>query len=289
MTSGSSTAPILVTGGTGTLGRHLVPLLRGSGHRVRILSRRHHDAVEGVEYVAGDLEKGDGVDTAVEGTEVIAHLAGTSKGDDIKAEHLARAAARAGVRHLVFISVVGADRIPVTRRLDRAMFGYFGSKLAAERAIAASGVPWTVLRATQFHDLFLKTAQGMAKMPFMPVPSGFQFQPVDSGEVAARLVELTLGAPAGLVPDMGGPRVHDMGDLLRAYLRVSGKHRLLVPMRVVGKAAAALRSGANLTPERAVGRRTWEEFLTAGPTDRHAGAAGEREGKRFAVATGGAP
>jgi uncharacterized protein YbjT (DUF2867 family) len=167
----------------------------------------------------------------------------------------------AGARHLVYISVVGVGRIPVVSRIDRAMFGYFASKVAAERVVADSGLPWTTLRATQFYDLFLKMAQQMAKLPVMPVPAGFQFQPVDTGEVAARLVELALGTPTGLAPDMAGPRVYGMAELLRGYLRARSKHRPIVPIRFPGKAARAVRAGANLAPDRAVGRRTWEDFL----------------------------
>jgi uncharacterized protein YbjT (DUF2867 family) len=152
-----------------------------------------------------------------------------------------RAALPAGVRHLVFISVVGADRVPIVSAVDRAIFGYYGSKLAAERVVADSGVPWTTLRATQFHDLILMVARQAAKLPVVPTLAGFRFQPVDTGEVAARLVELTLGAPAGLVPDLAGPRVYEMAELLRGYLQARGKHRPLVPVRLPGKAARAPR------------------------------------------------
>jgi uncharacterized protein YbjT (DUF2867 family) len=127
--------------------------------------------------------------------------------------------------------------------------------------VAGSGLPWTTLRATQFHDLLLTTARQMSKLPLIPVPAGFRFQPIDADEVAARLAELALGTPAGLVPDIAGPRVYEMRELLRTYLRACGKHRLLVPLRLPGQAARAYRAGANLAPERAVGRRTWEEFL----------------------------
>jgi len=162
---------------------------------------------------------------------------------------------------VVYISVVGADRVPVAGRADRAMFGYFASKLAAERIVAGSGVPWTTLRATQFHDLMLTTAEQMAKLPVMPVPAGFRFQPVDADEVAARLVELALGTPSGLVPDIAGPRVYGMADLLRGYLRARGRHRTILHVPLPGNAARAIRAGAHLAPERAVGRRTWEDFL----------------------------
>jgi uncharacterized protein YbjT (DUF2867 family) len=271
-------SPILVTGGTGTLGRLVVARLQEAGCDVRVLSRRSRagaDGIEedgkGIEFVTGDLATGEGTEAAVAGTEIIVHCAGTNKGDEDKTRHLVRAASRAGARHVVYISVVGADRIPVASGIDRAMFGYFASKLAAERALADSGLPWTTLRATQFHDLTLMTARQMARLPVIPVPAGFRFQPVDAAEVAARLVELALGTPAGLVPDMAGPRVYEMAELLRGYLRARRMHRPIVPLWIPGKAARAIRAGANLAPDQAVGRRTWEDFLaaqvgTSGPT-----------------------
>jgi uncharacterized protein YbjT (DUF2867 family) len=254
-------SPILVTGGTGTLGRLVVARLRDAGRAVRVLSRQGRDGADGLEHVRGDLATGEGVEAAVQGTEVIVHCAGTTRGDEDKARQLVRAASQAGARHLVFISVVGADRIPVVGGIDRAIFGYFASKLAAERVVSGSGLAWTTLRASQFHDLILMTARQMAKLPVIPVPTGLRFQPVDAGEVAARLVELALGPPAGLVPDVAGPQVYPMATLLRGYLRARGKHRLLVPVWLPGQAARAVRAGANLAPDHAVGRRTWEEFL----------------------------
>ena len=188
--------PIPVTGGTGTLGRHVVARLRAAGRDVRVLSRQARQSEQGVELVSGDLDTGEGIDAAV-----------------------------------------------------------------AEEVVAGSGVPWTTLRATQFHELMLAAARGLAKLPVIPVPSGFRFQPVAADEVAARLVELALAEPAGLVPDIAGPRVYAMSELVRGYLRARGKHRLLVPLRLPGKAARAYREGANLSPDRAVGRISWEEFL----------------------------
>jgi uncharacterized protein YbjT (DUF2867 family) len=252
---------MLVTGGTGTLGRLVVPRLRDAGCQVRVLSRRSREAADGPGFVTGDLATGEGIDAAVDGAEVVVHCAGSSKGDEDKALRLVRAASRAGARHLVYISVVGADRVPVVSGVDRVMFGYFASKRAAERVVADSGLPWTTLRATQFHELVLTVARQLARLPVIPVPAGLRFQPVGAGEVAARLAELALGPPAGLVPDLAGPRVYEMAALVRGYLEASGRRRPLLPVRLPGGAARALRAGANLAPGRAVGRQTWEEFL----------------------------
>jgi hypothetical protein len=104
----------------------------------------------------------------------------------------------------------------------------------------------------------------MARMPLIPLPAGFRFQPVDAAEVAGRLAELALGTPAGLVPDMAGPRVYSAHELLRGYLRAARRRRPVVPIWLPGRAARAFRAGANLAPGRAVGRRTWEEFLAEG-------------------------
>lgn len=254
------TAPILVTGGTGTLGRHVVRRLREAGREVRVLSRRAHDDADGVRYVTGDLSTGAGLEEALVGVGTIVHLAGEAKGDEVKAAQLVRAARRFGRPHIVYISVVGADCIPLDTRLGRAMFGYFGSKLAAERIIAKSGLPHSILRATQFHDLLYKVAEGMAKLPVIPAP-GFRFQPIEADEVAERLVELALGAPAGRVPDLAGPRVYTLREIIRGYLRATGRHRLILPERFPGKAARAFAAGANLNPGRAGGRRTWEHYL----------------------------
>jgi uncharacterized protein YbjT (DUF2867 family) len=245
--------PILVTGGTGTLGRLVTPLLHDAGHSVRVLSRRGGPAGNGVEHVTADLLTARDLDAALAGVGTVVHLAGGPKGDDRATANLVQAAQQAEVRHLVYISVIGADRVPL---------GYFRAKLGAERAIAGAGLPWTTLRAAQFHDLVLTMAQKMAKLPVIPIPGGLRFQPVDARDVAARLGDLALDAPAGLVGDLAGPEVYPMAELMRGYLRAVGKRRPLLPVRMPGKIGRAYRAGDNLTLSGAyAGARTWEAFL----------------------------
>jgi uncharacterized protein YbjT (DUF2867 family) len=245
--------PILITGGTGTLGGHVVPRMLAAGADVRVLSRTARQPADGIEYVVGDLAADRGIDEAVAGVGKVVHLAGGAKGDDDLARHLVRASVAAGVEHIVFMSVTAADRIPL---------GYLRAKHEAEKVLARSGIPHTVLRAAQFHDLVLKAASGMARLPVIPDLGGLRLQPVDTDEVAARLVELTLDRPAGRVADLVGPEVHPMGDLVRDYLRAAGKHRPMLPLRMPGKSGRAYRAGDNLVLEGAsVGKRTWAEFL----------------------------
>ena len=260
----NSSELIVVTGGTGGLGRRVVARLHRVGANVRVVSRRAHESATGIEYVVSDLAQGEGVEAAVGGATIVVHCAGVGKiqEDTAQAQNLARAARQAGVRHLVSVSVVGAERIPVKSRIDRAMFAYFASQRAKERVVADSGVPWTNLRATQFHDGFiLFMVRGMSKLPVVPLPAGFRFQPVDADEVADNLVQLALDRPVGQAPDIGGPKIYEAEYLFRTYLQAVGKRRAMVRVRMPGAAAEAIRAGANLTRDGAVGRRTWEEFL----------------------------
>ncbi|NUS73904.1 MAG: NAD(P)H-binding protein [Corynebacteriales bacterium] len=243
---------ILVTGGTGTLGRQVTPLLLAAGHRVRVLSRKPHSSDQ-IEYLVGDALTNEGIDSAMAGAHTVIHLAGGPKGDDEATANVAKAARRAGVQHFVYISVIGANTLPL---------GYFKSKFGAEKAVRDSGVPWTILRAAQFHELTLTVLQKMAKLPVVPIPGGVRLQPVDSRDVAARLVELALNEPAGLVPDLAGPRVYELKELTRDYLKASRKHRLMMQIRMPGRAGRAYRSGENLSLDGAtIGKVSWDAFL----------------------------
>ncbi|MEV7188331.1 NAD(P)H-binding protein [Kitasatospora sp. NPDC093102] len=244
---------VLVTGATGTLGREVVRLLVARGVAVRGLSRRVRDGGGGVEWVVGDLVSGAGIAEATAGVEVVVDCATTQRKADLAGVRTLVARAReAGVRHLVYVSIVGIDRVPIA---------YYRTKLACERAVRESGLGWTVLRATQFHDLVLKFFDASARLPVFPVPSGSAFQPVDVREVAAAVADLAGEEPAGFAPEVGGPQVRSYRELAEAYLRAAGKRRLLLPLRLPGAAARGLRAGGNLAPDRAVGRGTFEEAL----------------------------
>ncbi|GHH92501.1 SDR family oxidoreductase [Streptomyces capillispiralis] len=238
---------ILVTGGTGTLGRHVAERLRTDGHEVRVLSRHS------VPYAVDLRQGGSPLDASVTGADTVVHCATSPRGGDEKAaRNLIAAARRAGVSHLVYISIVGVDRVP---------FGYYRSKLAVERMAEDSGIGWTVLRATQFHDLLLTFFDGLARLPVLPLPARVKDQPVEVTEVARRLADLARGGPAGRVDDLGGPEVRTFDSLARAYLKATGRRRAVVKVPLRGAAYRAFRDGGHLAPERAVGVTTFDEFL----------------------------
>jgi uncharacterized protein YbjT (DUF2867 family) len=244
---------ILVTGGTGSLGRRVVDRLRVAGHDARVLSRSGRPGT-----VRGDLSTGENLEEALDGIKTIIHCASnpyrkTRQTDVLGTERLLRVAERARVSHVVFISIVGVDRNPY--------YPYFRVKLDAERVIERSPVPWTILRATQFHDLVLRALRILDRLPILLVPKGFVGQPVDAGEVADRLIELSLSSPAGRVPDVGGPEVLTSSELARTYLEVVGYRKRLVEVPVPGRAARAWREGAQLCPDQTYGSIRWQEFL----------------------------
>lgn len=247
---------VLVTGGTGVLGREVVRRLTERGADVRILSRK-----PGAEpgHVQGDLETGDGLAAAVSGVDAIVGCATSADmrrpyRDVIQTSNLLAAARESGTRpHIVYISIVGVDRM---------RFPYYRVKRACERLVESSGLPWTIQRATQFHDLILMLSMTLSKLPVALVPRGIRSQPVDAGEVADRLAEFALGEPAGHATDIGGPRAELLEDMARTYLAATGRRKRVVGVPLFGKAAGEFRAGMHLLgPGGIIGRRTFDEYL----------------------------
>jgi uncharacterized protein YbjT (DUF2867 family) len=134
-------------------------------------------------------------------------------------------------------------------------------KLEAERVVERSPVPWTILRATQFHGFVFRLIRYLDRLPVMVAPKGFLLQPVDVREVAWPAAELALAGPAGRVPDVGGPEVRAFADLAKTYFEAVGRTRKVVEVPVPGRSARAFRQGAQLSPGESYGEIRWEEFL----------------------------
>jgi uncharacterized protein YbjT (DUF2867 family) len=244
---------VLVTGGTGILGGQLVQRLKDRAE-VRVLSRR---PAERPGHLQGDLSTGNGLSTALDGVDVVAHCASAAdyrhpERDVDQTRRLLEAAALHGP-HIVYISIVGVDEIP---------FGYYRAKLACERLIERSGLPWTTLRTTQFHDLALMFLMLATKSPVVVLPRGLRGQPVNTGDVADRMAELVLGQPAGRVPDFGGPEVLEGKAMVRRYLELTSRRRPVIQVPVPGRVMAGFRAGHHLQSDGGVrGTRTFEEYL----------------------------
>lgn len=244
---------ILVTGGTGILGSRVVERLRQAGTEPRVLSHSNRPGT-----IRGDLLTGEGLAEAVGGVDTIIHCASSpfrkARETDVDGtKGLLEAARRAGVSHLVYISIVGVDRAQ--------SYPYYRVKLGVEKIVEDSLVPHTILRATQFYDLAVLAIRPLARLPVIPVPRGLLVQPIEAGEVAERLVELAFSDPGGRVPDIGGPEVRTVDDMVRAYLGVTGSRKRIVPFPLPGETARAIRSGGLTCPDNRYGRIPWEQFL----------------------------
>lgn len=250
---------VAVVGGTGMLGASVVAELARRGAEARALSRTAPATLpSGVSHQRIDIASGEGLEAALDGVEVVVEAANSQRRARAVlvegTQRLLAAEAAAGVRHHVAISIVGCDRVP---------YSYYRAKVAQEEVVTGGPVPWTLLRATQFHPLLGKAFAASARLRLRPTGAA-RFQPVDVGVVAARLAEAVQAGPAGRLPDLAGPEVRTLGELSRAWQRADG--RALVPLRVpsLGRFARSLRDGGLCEPDAAAPGPTFEEWLRDG-------------------------
>lgn len=247
-------ARVLVTGGTGMLGRRLVPLLVERGHEVRVFARRVASVADGAELMRGDVRTGQGLGPAVQDVDTVVHAAtnprrGVRKTEVLGTRNVLEAIERSGA-HLVYVSIVG---------VDRHRFPYYKAKWEAERVVESSGVPSTIQRATQFHDL----VDMFLSYPLFIKTPHLAFQVVDAGDVAARLADLVETGPGGRAPDFGGPDVLGIRELAASRREITGKRARLLPVPRVGP-IRDFDNGYHLCPDQRTGRLTWQEWLHAG-------------------------
>jgi len=247
---------VAVAGGTGVLGKLLVAELAARGDEVLALSRTARGELpEGAAHRRVDLSSGAGLAEALAGVEVVVDAANTApnQGKALVAmtQRLLDVAAEAGVRHFLEISIVGCDRVPMP---------YYKAKVEQEEATAASEVPWSLLRATQFHDLLGWAFDSAARWHLLPTGNA-RLQPVDVRIVARRLAEAAHAEPAGRLPDIAGPEVHTLTELARTWRRADDRRLLPLRIPMVGRIGRPVGAGALCEPPAAAGGSTFEQWL----------------------------
>jgi uncharacterized protein YbjT (DUF2867 family) len=246
---------VLVTGATGTLGHRVVCEATEAGHKVRALSRKPRVGYTGVHWAQGDLLSGEGIDAALDGIDTVIHCAtqGTRNKDVVSATNLISAARRAGTENIIYVSIVGIDRIALS---------YYKTKLRVEEALSASGLGHTIIRVTQFHDLIETTFSAQRLSPALFAVKGVRFQPIDTRDVATHLVPLIDNGPGGRLDDIGGPAVLGHDELGRMYLTARGSRRRVLSWPLPGGIVAGFVSGANLVPANPVGTIGFSQYLS---------------------------
>ena len=248
---------VLVTGGTGDLGRAVVDRLLAAGHEVRVLSRSAAPASRReVATWRGDLRDAGTLVEPLRSVEAVVHCASDVRSavevDVAGTGNLLRTMQDLGVPHLVHVSIVGVDRVPIR---------YYRAKHQVESLVAEQSVPWTIQRATQFHSFLDAMLARSARLPVIASPRGLRFQPIAVSEVASRLVDHVTTGPSGMARDLGGPEVLSHRELAETWLCARGRRRLLVPVPFPGPVGRAFRDGANLCPDNASGGVTWRDHL----------------------------
>jgi len=248
---------IIITGGTGTLGRQVVNQLLARDREVYLLSSQDNPvAPDGVKVIKGNLVTGEGLEN-LRDANIVVHCASNPKDpqntDVAGTGNLLRALNKAKMRHFINVSIVG---------IDKTDYPYYKIKTTVERLVSKSVFPFTTLRATQFHDFILNSIHSFEiKNGNILVPAGMKFQCIDVNEVALRLTELTEEQASGLLPDIGGPEVLTIEEMVNTWLDISGEKHLIKAEPIEGPRYELFRSGVNLCPDHKYGSITWKEFL----------------------------
>ena len=263
---------VLLTGGTGNLGRELLPKLAQAGHDVVTLSRRPlPQGLPGI-HVRGDLSTGEGVDEAMSGCDAVVHAATGGFGDryslrwaifhrstvDVQGTQvLLEAAHRVGISHFLFTSIVGMDRVPYWPNIYR----FFKHKLAAERLVRESSMPWTIVRLTPFHPLLDQVFTWQFGLPAPVMVLDTMGQPIDPADAADVVITYLARDPACDVIEVGGPEVLTAREIVDAWTSRKGIDRKARIFRAPGRMGRAMAEGALTCPDNATGHITWTEWL----------------------------
>lgn len=249
---------VLVTGGTGLLGREVVDQLLVLNYEVTVLSSKKNTSVpDGVQMIKGDLASNSGLTDATENADIIIHCASNPKDTrsvDIKGtQNLLGAINRNKTLHFIYISIIN---------VDKSNYAYYQTKIKVEQMIAASGIPFSVLRTTQFHNYVLTILKTFDKKNgVIAIPDGMHFQSIEVKEAATLLVDMAQREPVGLVRGVGGPELLRFEEMAKTYLNVLNRNDELRIKPISNEEYERYRSENNIWPTNSYGNVTWEAFL----------------------------
>lgn len=249
---------VLVTGASGRLGTHVTRSLRLAGISVTGTSRQPRSA-DGVEWLEADVTTGRGLEEALQGVDVVVHLASapyrrsyTDKVELDGTSHVLEAARRTGVGHILYTSIVGADHVP---------WGYFRTKVQAERLIQASPVPWSILRATQFHEFLDAALSAVSRTRLLVADRNIAVQPVDVRDLSRHICDVIERGPSWRIEEFGGPAVLSMDQAVRRWRDVRRLRRPVIPLRLPGKTGRGFRAGLLTTAAQPTGQISWDRYV----------------------------
>jgi len=253
---------ILITGGTGHLGQKIVQLIKSKEYEVSILtSKSGLKNEDNITYFTGNLSQNIGLKEATKDINTIIHCASNprdfEKVDIEGTQNLLNSIDKNSIKHLVYISIVG---------IHKSDYPYYQAKLKVENILENSGIPYTIVRTTQFHSFVFNLIQSLinetaSEKSVLKIPEGLKFQSIATDEVAKLLVKTALQPPQGLLPDFGGPEMFSFDEMTATYLKKSQLNWNIEPEPTNNIRHQLFRTGINLCPDNAFGKETWELFL----------------------------
>lgn len=222
------------------------------------VSRKHINIAPPGTWIRADLNTGEGMEDLPGPFDTIIHLASNaadknSKSDPELTKELLKFSSRSGISHFIYMSIVGIDKIP---------YHYYRQKLSSENLVSSANLPFTILRATQFHQLLDYFLDKLIKYPVALLPKKFKFQPIDPHRIAVKLFELCLKhEPLNGIINIGGQEVLYLGQMYKEWLMYKNRKAIVLNLPLPGKTAKAFKKGYNTCKEKDMQSVTWRDFL----------------------------
>ena len=247
---------ILVTGSTGKLGSALIKQLMGPSYEVTATSRTKPEGLEHASWVYSDLLTGEGLEEAVKDAEVIIHAATSplKHAKQIEVSGLERFLSKMPqVKHFIYPSIVGIEEIP---------FKYYKLKYEAEEIVKNSGIPYSIVRATQFHEFVDNLLLSRTYFNTYIIPGSIKFQTVDTDDFANHLIGLISRGPQGRTDDFGGPEVMTLKEMAELKIRSNNESNKVLSLPLPGNLYKALLNGKNTNLKQKNGKKTFQQYLS---------------------------